>query len=89
LGSKKPTYFFDATPIIHFARIGKLRLILDICEPYITREVYNETVEREETKPDALVVRDAIERSEIRIYDVHDRNLVKVFQRHPEIHGRG
>lgn len=84
--SSRPAYVLDATPIIHFAKIGKLNLILGICEAHITREVYREAVERGESRPDAILIRDAIERGDLKLYDVRDRNLVKTLQRHPEIH---
>ena len=84
--SSKPIYVLDATPIIHFAKIDRLKHVLGICEAYMTREVYRETVERGQGKPDATVVCDAVERGELKVYDVLDRNVVKMFQRHPEIH---
>jgi len=86
LRGSEPIYVLDATPIIHFAKIDKLRLVLSICEAYMTREVYRETGERGQGKPDAPVIRDAIERGEVKVYDVRDQNLVRMFQRHPEIH---
>jgi predicted nucleic acid-binding protein len=86
LASSKPIYVLDATPIIHFAKIQKLKLVLDTCEAYITREVYAETVERGEGKPDAAVIRDAVGHAELRVYDVLDARLVTALQRHPEIH---
>jgi predicted nucleic acid-binding protein len=86
LRSSRPTYVLDATPIIHFAKIHKLRLVLGMCEAYMTREVYRESVERGKGRPDATVVRDTVERGELKVYDVRDRNVVKMFQRHPEMH---
>ena len=84
--SSQPIYVLDATPIIHFAKIDKLRLVLGICEARTTREVYRETVERGQSRPDATIIHDAIERGELKVYDVRDRNVVRMFQRHPEIH---
>ena len=84
--SSKPVYVLDATPIIHFAKIDRLRLVLGICEAYMMREVYRETVERGEGRPDATVVRDSVEHGELKVYDVRDRNVVKMFRRHPEMH---
>lgn len=86
MGSSEAVYALDATAIIHFAKIEKLSLILGICKAYIAREVYRETVERGEAKPDAMVIRDAIERGKLNVYDVRDRSLVRALQRHPEIH---
>jgi len=86
LASSKPPYVLDATPMIHFAKIQKLKLVLDICEVYITREVYKETVERGEGKPDSTAIRDAVEHAELRVYDIRDPQLVKALERHPEIH---
>ena len=84
--SSQPIYVLDATPIIHFAKIDKLRLVLGICEARITREVYRETVERGQSRPDATIIHDAVERGELKVYDVRDRTVVRMFQRHPEIH---
>lgn len=86
MGSRKPVYVLDATPIIHFAKIEKLSHILGMCEAYITREVYREAVERGEGRPDAMAIRGAVERGEIKVYDVRDRRLVDALLRHPEIH---
>jgi predicted nucleic acid-binding protein len=86
LPTSKPTYILDATPTIHFAKIAKLSLVLETCEAYITSEVHRETVERGKGRPDATIIRDAIERGEIRLYDVRDRRLVDALLRHPEIH---
>jgi predicted nucleic acid-binding protein len=86
LRSSEPVYVLDATPIIHFAKINKLRLVLTICKAHIMRAVYEETVERGEAKPDAIVISDAIESGALRVYDVRDRKIVKMFLRHPEIH---
>lgn len=84
--SSRTVYVFDATAIIHFAKIQKLDLVLGIGEVYIPREVCKETVERGEGRPDAVAIHAAIERRDLRVYDVHNRSLLKVFQRHPEIH---
>jgi len=90
LGEKRlssgPVYVLDATPLIHLAKIEKLNVVLRICQPYITREVHKETVERGEARPDAMVIGDAIERGELKVYDIRSRGLVRVLQRHPEIH---
>ncbi len=82
----EPAYLPDATPVIHFAKIHRLELILGICQPFITTEVYRETVERGQGRPDALSIRDAVERGELKVYDVRDRTAVRALQRHPEIH---
>lgn len=63
--SSEPAYVLDATPITHFAKAEKLRIVLSICKAYLTREVYKETVERGEGKPDALIIHDAIESGEL------------------------
>jgi len=86
LASRKPVYVLDATPVIHFAKIEKLNHILGICQAYITREVYREAVDQGEGRPDAMLIRDAVERGEIRVYDVRYRRLVDALLRHPEIH---
>jgi predicted nucleic acid-binding protein len=86
LRRSKPAYVLDATAIIHFAKIDKLTLILSTFEVYITREVYREVVDRGEGRPDALVVREAVDRGQIKVYEVRDPKLIRAFQRHPEIH---
>ena len=86
LRGSEPVYVLDATPIMHFAKIDKLKLVLSICDAYMTGEVYRETVERGQGKPDATVIRDVVEGGELKVYDVRNRNVVKMFQRHPEIH---
>ena len=85
LRSRKSVYVLDATPIIHFAKVEKLGLALDICEAHITREVYRESVEEGRDHPDAIVIRNAVNQGEFKLYDVRDRGLVKALQRHPEI----
>ena len=84
--SSQPVYVLDATPVMHFAKIEKLRLVLAVCKAYVTREVFRETVERSQARHDALVIGDAVERGELKVYDVRDRKAVKMFLRHPEIH---
>lgn len=86
MASSRPIYVLDATPIIHFAKIQKLKLILDTCEAYITREVYKEAVERGEERPDAAAIRDAVGQTDLRVYDISDVRLVTALRRHPEIH---
>ena len=86
MSSSKTVYVLDATATIHFAKIQKLDLVLRIGEVYITREVYMETVERVEGRPDAIAIHDAIERGDLRVYDVRNRSFLRVFQRHPEMH---
>lgn len=86
MASSKPIYVLDATPIIHFAKIQKLKLVLDTCEAYITREVYKEAVERGQGRPDATAIRDAVGHAELRIYDIRDARLVAALRRHLEIH---
>lgn len=86
MGSGKAVYVLDATAVIHFTKIHKLSLILDICEAYVTREVYREVVERGEGRPDAALIRDAMERGDIKLYDVRNQKLIIALRRHPEIH---
>jgi predicted nucleic acid-binding protein len=86
LASRKPIYVLDATPIIHFSKIARLSHILGVCEAHITREVYREAVDRGEGRPDAMLIRDAVERGEMKVHDVRDRRLVDALLRHPEIH---
>ena len=73
MAKSRPVYVFDATPIIHFAKISKFELVLGICEAYMTREVYRETVERGQGRPDAVIIDDAAECGELRVYDVRTK----------------
>jgi len=86
LPSSRAVYVLDATAIIHFAKIQKLCLLLAIGDFYITAEVYKETVERGKGRPDATVIRDAVESGQLKVHEVRNRSFLKVFQRHPEIH---
>ena len=49
--SGKPVYVLDATPVIHFAKIGTLGLISEICEAVLVGEVCREVTAGE--YPDA------------------------------------
>jgi len=82
----KPAYVLDATATIHLAKITMLNLTLEICNAYITREVYAEAVERGGAHPDALVIKDAIESGRLKVYDIKDKRLLEALLRHPEIH---
>lgn len=82
----KPTYLLDATATIHFAKINLLNLIFEISNPYITQEVYRETVERGNAYPDALVIKDAIETGKLKVYQIKNQKLLNPLLRHPEIH---
>ena len=70
-------YVLDATATVHMAKIQKLDLVLPIGEVYITREVYKETVERGEGRPDAIAIQDAIENGDLRVYDIRNRELTE------------
>lgn len=84
--NRRPIYVLDATAVIYFAKVGKLKLIFDICDAYITREVYSETVERDGKYPNSLLIKDTVDRGELRVYDVKGKRFVKALARHPEIH---
>jgi len=84
--NKKPIYVLDATPIIYFAKIGKLELVLDICDAYITREVYSETVERGGGCADSVIIKDAVRRRRMKVYEIKQGMIVKALLRHAEIH---
>jgi predicted nucleic acid-binding protein len=79
-------YVLDATPVIHFAKIDKLRLVLETFKVRITREDFRETVERGHGRPDAIAVSDAVAEGWLEVYEVRNRSLVKRLLRHPEIH---
>jgi len=84
--NRKPIYVLDATPIIYFAKIGKLDLILDICDARITVEVYSETVEKGGEHADSVKIKDAIRRGKMKVYGVKRERIVKALLRHAEIH---
>lgn len=75
----------DATATIYLAKVGKLDLVSDICDAYITKEVHSETVERGRY-PDSLVIKDVLDSGGLRVYDVKGKGAVDVLLRHPEIH---
>jgi len=66
----KPTYVLNATPIIHFSKIGMLDLILEICEAFITEEVY----------------REAVEKGKLKVYHVRTEGMINKLLRHGEIY---
>lgn len=76
----------DATAVIHLARVGKLKLIPQVCQAHITEEVYAETVDRGRDSPEAPVIRSHVDRGELTFYRVKDRSLLEALRRHPEIH---
>lgn len=82
----RPTYVLDATATIHFAKIGMLNPIMEICNAYITEEVYREAVVRGNTHPDALIIKDAIDTGKLKVYEIKDEKLLNALLRHPEIH---
>ena len=86
LKRNKPLYVLDATATIHFAKISMLNLILEICNPYITRTVYAEVVERGDAHPDALIVQDAVESGRLKVYEAKHKESLQVLLRHTEIH---
>jgi len=85
LKGRKPIYVLDATATIHFAKVSKIGLVCDICDAYITREAYSETVEKEGYR-DSLIIKDVVDGGRLEVYDVKDVSAVEVLLRHPEIH---
>jgi len=86
LRSSKRTYVLDATPVIHFSKIGRLNLILDICNAFVTKEVYNETVVRGENFPESVAIKESVESGSLKVYEVKTENRVKALLKYPEIH---
>lgn len=84
--SEEAVYVLDATPIIHFAKVNRINLVLGICKAYMTKEVYKETVERGQGRADSLTIRDALERREMEVYDVRNTEMLRFLQRHAEMH---
>lgn len=84
--NEKPVYVIDATPLIHFAKINKLDLILDICRAYIAEEVHRKVVTRAKGRPDVALVADAVNKGRLKVYKVRDVRAVKALLTHPEIH---
>ena len=81
----KPIYVLDATPIIHLARVGILKLVQKICDPYITKEVYRETTQ-DTNYPDTFIIKDQVESGNIKIIEDLDIKQLKALTRHPGIH---
>jgi predicted nucleic acid-binding protein len=81
----KPIYVLDATPIIHLARVGKLTLIKDICDAYITTKVYRETTQNI-NYPDSFIIKDQIESGNIKLIENLDPRQLAALTRHPGIH---
>ena len=82
--SGKPVYVFDATPVIHYVKIGKLGLVSGICEAVLVGEVYKEVTMGE--YPDAYLVKDLLEQGVLKVIDVVDRSTVDALLRFPGIH---
>ncbi|MHA1263635.1 MAG: hypothetical protein ACTSRS_00215 [Candidatus Helarchaeota archaeon] len=82
----KPLYILNATPIIHFSKIGKLDQILDLCEAYIVEEVFLEVVERGNRYPDSLLIKDSIKKGKLKVYRIRNQKSVEFFLKFQEIH---
>lgn len=82
----KSIYVLNATPIIHFSKIGKLEQILELCNAYISKEVYMEVVERSETHPDSLIVKEAVESGKLKVYQIKKESDIQILLKFPEIH---
>jgi predicted nucleic acid-binding protein len=80
----RPLYILDATPLICFAKIGKLEAISEISEIVITEEVLEEATRGEH--PDALAIREAIKKRVIKVYSIQDRKIVEVLLEYQRIH---
>lgn len=80
----KPVLVLDATPVIHFAKIGKLGLLPRIGEIVIVEEVYSETALRD--YPDAILVRALAAEGALRVYKVEDRGIVEALLRYRGVH---
>ena len=80
----KQVIFLDATPVIYFARIGKLDLVSRMAEFFIVEEVYRETASGD--YPDALVVKSLVSEGALKMYRVEDRDTVEALLRYPGVH---
>ena len=76
---------FDATPLIYLAKISLLEAALDACEAFVTESVEKETTENTEY-PDALVIKDSIERGLLKVHSPKNEAKIAALARHPEIH---
>ncbi len=83
--NNKPIYILDATPIIHLARVGKLGLVKDICDAYITNEVFRETTQNA-NYPDSFIIKDQVESGNIKLVEDLDIKQLTALTRHPGIH---
>jgi predicted nucleic acid-binding protein len=86
LNSNKPIYILNATPIIHFSKIGRLNQILDICNAFIAKEIYIETVIKGDKYPDSLLIKKAVESGTLKVYEIKMQNEIKSLLKYPEIH---
>ena len=84
--SSKPIYVLNATPVIHFSKIGRLNKILEVCEAFITKEVHDETVVRGERFPESLAIKEAVNSGRLKVYEVLAENCVKALLKYREIH---
>lgn len=80
----KPRRVFDSTPLIYLAKTSLLEAALESCEAYTTESVVKETAENTDY-PDAITIKDSIERDQLRIHSPGEAK-VKALTRHPEMH---
>ena len=80
----KPRHVFDSTPLIYLAKTSLLQATLESCEAYTTESVVKETTEKTDY-PDAITIKDSIERGLIKIHSPREAKI-KALTRHPEIH---
>lgn len=83
--SNRPKYVFDATPLIHLAKTSLLEAALESCEAFATETVRRETAENTD-HPDAVIIRDRIEKGLLKIRSPVNEAKTKALSRHPEIH---
>lgn len=73
----------NASPIIGLSMLGLLNLLYEMFEVYIAREVYNEILlvgEDDAIGKKELI--EAIEKNQIKVYEVKDQNLVNKLYGH-------
>ena len=83
--SNRPKYVFDATPLIYLAKTSLLEAALESCEAFATETVRKETTENTDY-PDAVIIRDSIEKGLLKIHSPGNEAKMKALSRHPEIH---
>ena len=80
----KPVYILDATPVIYFAKIGKLELLSNVSHLVITAEVFRKTTSGD--YPEVLIIREAVKSGVLRVYEAQEGSIVETLMSHKGVH---